>query len=93
MTTNALNALTKDPLALAGRLKDLQPGRASFRVIDGHHAGAELALNGGTITIGADLGNTIVLLDPGIAARHVSIELKSGLVPALRVRALEGPSM
>lgn len=91
MTTNALNALTKDPLALAGRLKDLQPGRASFRVVDGHHAGAELALNGGTVTIGADLGNTIVLLDPGIAARHVSIELKSGLVPALRVRALEGP--
>lgn len=54
-------------------------------VLEGAHAGAEIALADGIYLIGSDLGCDLVLLDPGVAGKHLRLRVENGRVGAERI--------
>ena len=70
------------------RMADLEEGLTPVLVeaVEGPGRGAQTTLSVGTITVGSDRGNDLVLPDKAVSRRHATIELLPG---ALKVRDLE----
>jgi len=56
--------------------------RYVLRFLSGPHAGAEAVVNDGAYVLGNGADSDLVIQDPGIAARHLLLELRSGRMTA-----------